>query len=114
MALSSADPAPSLLVGEHVSAEIAAGKLTGWIVPRPAVLVDKSGPYLFQAASGKARRVALGIVGEAGDSMVVAGALDPALPIVISGNYELGGRHGGARRSAGAVGTGRRQTSLRR
>jgi membrane fusion protein, multidrug efflux system len=86
-------PLPSddraVLAGEHVSAEIAAGNFTGWIVPRPAVLTDDNGAYLYQVAAGKARRVAVAVVGEAGDSIAVSGPLDHAGPIVISGNYEL-------------------------
>ncbi|MFZ3237798.1 MAG: efflux RND transporter periplasmic adaptor subunit [Stellaceae bacterium] len=86
--VSSADP-PAPSAGEHVSAEIVAGEVSGWVVPREAVLTDASGPYVFQIAAGKATRLAVTIVGEAGDKTVIAGPLDPARKIVVTGNYEL-------------------------
>jgi membrane fusion protein, multidrug efflux system len=79
----------ALLPGEHISAQIAVGRLSGWIVPRAAVLTDENGPYLFQVADGKAARVGVSIVGESGDDMAVNGPLDPSRKLVISGNYEL-------------------------
>jgi RND family efflux transporter MFP subunit len=87
--LPAADPPPSLFAGEHVSGEIVASNISGWVVPREAVLKDANGPYAFQMTAGKARRVAVRIVGEAGDKTVIAGPLDPAHKLVITGNYEL-------------------------
>ncbi len=87
--LPAADPPPALFAGQHVSGEIVAGNISGWVVPREAVLKDANGPYAFQMTAGKARRVAVRIVGEAGDKTVIAGPLDPANKLVITGNYEL-------------------------
>ena len=84
-----ADAAIALLPGEHVSGQIAVGQLSGWIVPRESVLTDENGPYLFQVADGKAVRIALSIVGGAGDRMAVNGPLDPRRKLVVQGNYEL-------------------------
>jgi membrane fusion protein, multidrug efflux system len=82
--------APAGLVpGAAFRAVITVGQLKGWLVPRNAVLSDSKGPYLFQVAVGKAARVNVGIVGSAADTTVVDGPLDPQLPIVIQGNYQL-------------------------
>ncbi len=88
-AAAAADPPGTLFAGQHVSGEIVAGNISGWVVPREAVLKDANGPYAFQMTAGKARRVAVRIVGEAGDKTVIAGPLDPANKLVITGNYEL-------------------------
>jgi len=89
VSLPAATAATAFLAGEHVSAEIVAGQLKGWIVPRQAVLTDSNGPYVFQAANGIAHRSGVAIIGEAGDRTVIEGALDPARNIVVTGNYEL-------------------------
>jgi membrane fusion protein, multidrug efflux system len=59
------------------------------LTPREAVLTDANGPYVFQIAAGKAKRLAVTIVGEAGDKTVITGPLDPTRKIVVTGNYEL-------------------------
>jgi hypothetical protein len=58
-------------------------------VPRQAVLSDDNGSYLYQVAAGHARRVAVAKRAEAGNLVGVDGKLDPALPVVALGNYEL-------------------------
>ena len=78
-----------LLPGAAFMAQITVGQFDGFIVPRDVVLSDAEGVYLFQTASGKARRVAVTIVGSAGDQSAVTGAIDPAKPIVLQGNYQL-------------------------
>ncbi|MCC8391537.1 efflux RND transporter periplasmic adaptor subunit [Paraburkholderia sp. MMS20-SJTR3] len=76
--------------GTRVAAEIATRRGIHWIVPRAAVLKDSQGAYLFQVtAQHSARRVPVTIAVENGERYGVDGALDPALGVVTSGNYEL-------------------------
>lgn len=78
-----------LVPGRHVRAAIAVGQHLGWAAPRAAVLSDAGGSYVFQVAGGKARRVNV-TPGEESQGMVpISGGLDPRLPIVVLGNYEL-------------------------
>lgn len=84
-----ADGTSVVIPGEHVRAEISAGELSGWIVPRAAVLNDDRGAYVFQVADGKAVRVDVSVGGEANDRLAIAGPLDPARPLVVTGNYQL-------------------------
>jgi membrane fusion protein, multidrug efflux system len=84
-----ADGGSVMIPGEHVSAEIDAGALSGWIVPRAAVLIDDRGAYVFQVTEGKAIRVSVSIRGEVDDRLAIDGPLDPARPLVVTGNYQL-------------------------
>jgi membrane fusion protein, multidrug efflux system len=81
--------AGELLEGAAFHASIQTDELTGWIVPRDAVLGDQEGDYLFQVANGKAARVAVKRIGGDDDTSVVEGPLDPKRPIVTLGNYQL-------------------------
>lgn len=90
-------PAP----GTSVQAEIVLGRWRGWVVPRDAVLQDERGAYVFQDDHGRARRVPVQIAIESGLQTGITGALNPALPLVVVGNYEL--RDGMALRVAGAA-----------
>lgn len=78
-----------LLPGAAFEAQITGGQFDGFVVPRDAVLSDAEGAYVFQIGDGKAHRVAVTIVGSTGDQTAVAGAIDPAKPIVLQGNYQL-------------------------
>jgi len=78
-----------LLPGAAFMAQITVGQFDGFIVPRDVVLSDAEGAYLFQTDGGKAHRVAVTIVGSADDQSAVTGAIDPAKPIVLQGNYQL-------------------------
>lgn len=78
-----------LLPGAAFKAEITVGHFDGFVVPRDAVLSDAEGGYIFQISEGKAHRVAVAIAGNAGDLTAVTGAIDPAMPIVLQGNYQL-------------------------
>lgn len=82
-------PSTSLAAGTRVEAAIKLGEQDAWSVPRQAVLSDEAGSYLFQAASGHAHRVAVKVLGESGLAYGVSGQLDPKLPVVVLGNYEL-------------------------
>lgn len=80
----------AFIPGTRVSADIATRNGTHWIVPRPAVLKDAKGAYVFQInAQNKARRVAVVIQIENGDRYGVDGPLEPGQGLVVSGNYEL-------------------------
>ncbi len=85
----SAGQAAGLALGTRVEAAITLGQDDAWSVPRQAVLSDDQGSYLFQVANGHARRVAVKVAGENGPSYGVDGKLDPRLPVVVLGNYEL-------------------------
>lgn len=95
-----AAPVGTLLQGEAFRATITVGQLEGWLVPRDAVLSDDKGAYVFQVAGGKAVRVDVRITGTAGDMTVLAGKLNPQLPLVTQGNYQLA--DGAAVRDAGS------------
>ncbi len=59
-----------------------------WVVPRSAVLSDEDGAYIFQDDMGRARRVNVRAI-EDGMITAIQGNLDPSLPVVVLGNYEL-------------------------
>ncbi|MCU1246899.1 MAG: Cobalt/zinc/cadmium efflux transporter [Acidobacteria bacterium] len=84
-----ASAAGFLLPGRHVRAEINVGQRTAWAVPRAAVLNDARGAYIFQVSSGKAHRADVTAAAAGGGLIAISGAVDPTLPVVILGNYEL-------------------------
>jgi membrane fusion protein (multidrug efflux system) len=81
--------APFLVPGMHVRAAIKVGQHLSWAVPRSAVLTDAKGAYVFQIAAGKARRVNVTAGGESQGLVAISGRIDPQLPVVVVGNYEL-------------------------
>jgi RND family efflux transporter MFP subunit len=81
--------ASHLVPGMHVHATIAVGQHASWAVPRSAVLADTAGAYLFQVASGTARRVNVARGVESKGMVEITGRFDATLPIVVVGNYEL-------------------------
>ncbi len=81
--------ASRLVPGMHVQASIQLGKKLLWSVPRQAVLSDEKGVYLFQVKAGKALRIPVFKAVENASTFGVEGKLDPALPVVVLGNYEL-------------------------
>jgi membrane fusion protein, multidrug efflux system len=83
-------PPGALLPGEMAQAAITTGEAKGYVVPHDAILVDQRGaPYVVQAVHETAKKVAIRVLGAVGDQNVIAGALDPAAPLVLSGNYQL-------------------------
>ena len=84
-------PANPLFAGENAQAEIAVGQIEGYVVPHAAILVNPEGkPYVVQVESGRARRVAVEVLGAQADENVVRGtALKADQPLVLSGNYQL-------------------------
>lgn len=82
-------PTTPLVPGMRVQGDIAAGSEDVFVAPRQAVLDDARGAYLFQVRDGRARRVSVQVRIDNGDVLGVQGKLDPALPMVVQGNYEL-------------------------
>jgi RND family efflux transporter MFP subunit len=82
-------PPGSVLAGAGFVARIVVGTFLGWPVPRDAVLTDAKGPYVFQTANSKARRVDVTIVGTFGQTTVVDGPIKPGQPLVTQGNFQL-------------------------
>jgi RND family efflux transporter MFP subunit len=82
-------PPGSALSGEGFKAGFVVGELQGWVIPRDAVGIDNNGAFVFQIADGHAKRVDVNVVGSAQDTSVIDGPIDPALEIVLSGNYQL-------------------------
>ncbi len=79
----------ALVPGTAVTVRIAVAQRNGWVVPRQAVLHAAAGDYVFQVAAGKARRVPVQIGLQTDEQTEISGSLDPALPVVTLGNYEL-------------------------
>jgi membrane fusion protein (multidrug efflux system) len=82
-------PRDGVLPGAAFRAIVTIGELTGWIVPRAAVLNDGKTDRVFQLADGKAVAIPVRIVGSNGDSTVVEGNLDPSRPLITDGAYQL-------------------------
>jgi RND family efflux transporter MFP subunit len=80
---------PALVVGMHAQGAIQLGQRHLWVVARQAVLNDDKGAYIYQVAAGKAVRVAVEKLTENADVSGIDGKLDPKLPVVVLGNYEL-------------------------
>jgi membrane fusion protein, multidrug efflux system len=98
-------PASGFFAGEMAQVNIVVGKAEGYVVPHPAILVDDQGaPYVVQAVGGRARQVPIQIVLSDGAKDVIAGALDPAAPLVLAGNHQL--TDGMVIRDANSQGTG--------
>ncbi len=80
---------PALVIGMHAQGTIQLGQRHLWAVARQAVLSDDKGAYIYQVAQGKAVRVAVEKLTETTDVSGIEGKLDPKLPVVVLGNYEL-------------------------
>lgn len=85
VALSGADA----VVGEAVVARITTDIAHGVIVPRDTALPSGKGFSIWQVRSGHAVEVPVRIAARRGGDAVVAGRIDPTLPIVTAGNYQL-------------------------
>ena len=84
-------PANPLFAGENAQALITVGRTPGYVVPHAAILVNPEGkPYVVQVEGGKARRVAVEVLGAQGDENVIRGTdLKADQTLVLSGNYQL-------------------------
>lgn len=81
--------AAKIVAGAALDAHIDTTAYTAWAVPRGAVLHDDKGDYLFQVDHGKARRVDVRLRHPAGATVGVLGPIDPSLPVIVQGAYEL-------------------------
>ncbi|KDM67699.1 efflux RND transporter periplasmic adaptor subunit [Acidiphilium sp. JA12-A1] len=77
------------LVGGMVRARIDTGTVRGVIVPRDAALPAAGRDVIWQVRDGHAVRVVVRVLASARGRSIVAGRIDPALPVVVSGNYQL-------------------------
>ncbi len=83
-------PDGKFLPGQPAVATITTGEVTGYIVPHDAILADDHGhPYIVQAPNMTAKQVPVRVLDRAGDQDLVDGALDPSIPLVLAGNYQL-------------------------
>jgi membrane fusion protein, multidrug efflux system len=78
-----------LIPGMRVRGVITLARDEVWTVPRSAVLSDARGAFIFQVKNAHARRVAVRMAGETDRLTGIEGDFDPALPVVVLGNYEL-------------------------
>ena len=53
------------------------------------MLNDAKGSYIFQVSGGKAHRADVTAAPATQGMIAVSGAVDPHLPVVVLGNYEL-------------------------
>lgn len=79
----------ALVAGMHVQGTIHLGDQEAWLAPRQAVLSDDKGAYIFQVEAGKAHRVEVTKINETATHFAIDGKIDPKLPLVVLGNYEL-------------------------
>ncbi len=79
----------ALIAGMRVQGIIQIGKNLVWEIPRQAVLTDDKGTYLFQILDKKAHRIPVTKVIETSSTYGVDGNLNPSIPVVVLGNYEL-------------------------
>jgi len=79
----------TLVPGMHVQGTIHLGQQPAWLAPRAAVLSDEKGSYIFQVEDGKAKRVEVSKLSETSTHFGIDGEIDPKLPLVVLGNYEL-------------------------
>jgi hypothetical protein len=83
-------PHATLPLGEPLAITINAGSVTGYRVPRDSVLNDAQGDYIFQLdAQGIAHRKTAHVLEAEGPMSVLAPDLDPAMPLVTTGAYQL-------------------------
>ena len=79
----------TLMPGTRVRGEITTASNKVWTVPRSAVLRDAQGAYIFQLKGNRAQRVSVQTGAESGGAIGITGRFDPALKVVVVGNYQL-------------------------
>jgi membrane fusion protein (multidrug efflux system) len=83
-------PQGEALLGEMFRADITVGYIKGYVVPHHAVLVDDTDmPYVVQSDKLIAKKVMVKVLGSASDQDVITGPLDPSLPLVVAGAYQM-------------------------
>jgi RND family efflux transporter MFP subunit len=81
--------AEGLIAGTAVRGSFILANALAWTVPRSAVLTDDQGAYVFQVDNGHAKRVNVRTRQWTGELVGIEGDLNPRLPVVVLGNYEL-------------------------
>lgn len=81
--------ADGLIAGTAVRGSFILANALAWTVPRSAVLTDDQGAYVFQVDNGHAKRVNVRTTQPMGKLVGIDGDLNPRLPVVVLGNYEL-------------------------
>lgn len=83
-------PQGEALLGEMFRADIDIGYVKGYVVPHHAVLVDDAGmPYVVQSDKLIAKKVMVQVLDSAPGQDVIAGPLDPSMPLVVAGAYQM-------------------------
>jgi membrane fusion protein (multidrug efflux system) len=95
-------PLDGVLAGESFRTGIVVGQLQGWVAPRGTVLRDKKGSYVWQIDAsmkgklpdgreydGKAQRVNVDLIGQAGKIEIFDGPINLEKPIIITGGTQL-------------------------
>ncbi len=83
-------PAGALLPGESAQALITTARVSGFVVPHEAVLVNDAGnTYVVQVERGVAKTVTVRVLVAGGERDVVDGPLDASAPLILAGAYQL-------------------------
>jgi RND family efflux transporter MFP subunit len=95
-------PLDGVLAGESFRTGIVVGQLQGWMAPRGTVQRDKKGSFVWQIDAnlkgklpdgreydGKAQRVNVDLIGQAGKVEIFDGPIDLERPIIITGGTQL-------------------------
>jgi len=83
-------PPGQLLLGETVRADITSQKVSGYVVPHDAILVNSDGEtYIVQDDHMTAKLVPVTVLASSDGQDVVSGSLEAGAPVVLSGNYQL-------------------------
>ncbi len=83
-------PANTLMPGETAKTTIATHAVQGYVVPHAALLInDRGHPYVVQVKGMAAKLVPVQVLQANGGQDVIAGKLDPAAPVVLSGGHQL-------------------------
>jgi RND family efflux transporter MFP subunit len=79
----------SFLPGEAVRAAIDIGKVTGWVVPHPAVVTANGKARVYQVANGKAVAIEVTIALTGTTSDVVRGPIVANRGLIVDGAYQV-------------------------
>ena len=83
-------PEGAAFPGESASARITTALVAGFVVPHEAVLINDAGQtYVVEDVNGAAKFVTVHVLVSAGERDAVDGALDPAVPVILAGAYQL-------------------------
>jgi len=82
-------PPGAVLSGTGTQVDIATATRSGWLVPHKAVVTADGDPHVFQVAGAKAKTVRVSVLSPSGDRDLVEGPLDPRLPLIVNGAYQV-------------------------